>query len=67
MHTLKGEKQEGESTFYRRRKPEDSELDINKTINEQFNLLRIVDNKRYPAFFIKNGVKYILNIRKDNG
>jgi methionyl-tRNA formyltransferase len=56
--------QEGESTFYRRRTPEDSELDINKTIDEQFNLLRIVDNERYPAFFVKNGVKYILTIRK---
>jgi methionyl-tRNA formyltransferase len=67
MHTLDGKKQQGESTFYRRRKPEDSELDINKTINEQFNLLRVIDNERYPAFFVKNRVKYILNIRKADG
>jgi methionyl-tRNA formyltransferase len=67
MRTLEGKKQEGESTFYRRRRSEDSELDINKTINEQFNLLRVVDNERYPAFFVKNGIKYILSIRKAGG
>jgi methionyl-tRNA formyltransferase len=64
MHILESKKQEGESTFYQRRRPEDSELDISKTIDEQFNLLRTVDNDRYPAFFIKNGIKYILSIRK---
>jgi methionyl-tRNA formyltransferase len=63
---MKGKEQEGKSTFYRRRTPADSELDINRTINEQFNLLRVADNDRYPAFFIKNGVKYILSIRKSD-
>lgn len=56
--------QTGEPTYYRWRKPEDSELDINKSINEQFNLLRVVDNERYPAYFIKDGHKYILKIFK---
>lgn len=63
---VKGEKQVGESTFYDRRTPKDSELDINKTIKEQFNLLRIVDNQRYPAHFTINGEKYILKISRDN-
>lgn len=54
-----------EETFYGKRTIKDSELDIGKSIDEQFNLLRIVDNKRYPAFFYKEGVKYKLLIKKD--
>lgn len=56
--------QQGEETFYPRRKPEDSELDPNKTIKEIFNDLRIADNDRYPAFFHHQGKKYILKIYK---
>ena len=58
-------KQIGKESYYRRRTSKDSELDINKTINEQFNLLRIVNNEKYPAFFYKDGHKYILTIKKD--
>ena len=58
-------KQTGKSSFYPKRTPKDSELNINKTIKEQFNLLRIVDNKRYPAFFDYKNHKYILHIFKD--
>lgn len=58
--------QNGNETFYTRRTTQDSELDLNKTINEQFNLLRIVDNNLYPAFFIKNGKKYKIKIEKSN-
>lgn len=54
----------GNSTFYSKRKPEQSALDINKTISEQFNLLRICDNERYPAFFVVNGIKYLIKIEK---
>ena len=35
---------------------------INKTIKEQFNLLRIVNNQEYPAFFEIDGRKYKLTI-----
>ena len=61
---LKPKKQRGKSTFYRRRTPADSELDINKTIKEQFNLLRIVNNENFPAFFYHKGHKYIIKIYK---
>jgi methionyl-tRNA formyltransferase len=57
--------QTGEESFYQKRTPKDSELDIHKSINEQFNLLRIVDNEDYPAFFYKNGKKYILKIEEE--
>jgi methionyl-tRNA formyltransferase len=58
--------QSGEETFYSRRRQKENELDINKTISEQFNLLRVVDNERYPAHFYINGQKYILKIYKDD-
>ena len=45
-------------------KSEDSLLDFNKTITEQFNLLRVVDNDKYPAFFENQGEKYFLKITK---
>lgn len=61
---IEGKEQIGEPTYYPKRTPKDSELDIHKTIEEQFNLLRVCDNEQYPAFFIKNGMKYILKIEK---
>lgn len=61
----KGWKQDGESTYYRRRTPEDSQIDISKPIQEQFNLLRVVDNERYPAYFNFQGEKYILKIYRE--
>ena len=59
--------QVGESTYYQRRTAVDSKLDLDKTLREQFNLLRIVDNNRYPAFFEIDGVKYNLRVEKGNG
>ena len=56
--------QKGKETFYPRRKQKDNELNINKSILEQFNLLRVVDNKRYPAHFYVDNQKYILKIYK---
>ena len=59
-----GVKQTGNSTFYPRRTAQDSELKINSTLKEQFNLLRVCDNERYPAFFIVERIKYYLKIEK---
>lgn len=55
----------GNESFYSRRGPKDSQLDINKTIAEQFNLLRIVDNQAYPAFFEWKGRRFVFTIRDD--
>lgn len=57
-------KQLGSSSFYTKRSSEDSKLDPNKTISDQFNLLRVVDNSRYPAFFEFMGTRYDLHIKK---
>ena len=58
-------KQIGEETFYQKRTSADGELDISKTIQENFNLLRVGNNDAWPSFFYYKGVKYILKIFKD--
>ena len=45
-------KQKGKGTFNKRRTPKDSELNINKSLKSQFNLLRTCDNEKFPAFFV---------------
>lgn len=55
-------KQHGESSVYRKRSEQDDALDIDKTIREQFNHLRIADNERYPLYFVIDGQKYYLII-----
>ena len=57
-----GISQNGEPSFYKKRTPGDSRLDPQKSLSEQFNLLRVVDNDRYPAFFEWNGRRYNLKI-----
>jgi len=57
--------QSGVESFYPKRTPKDSNLDINKTIKEQFNLLRIVNNEEFPAFFEIDGHRYALKIELD--
>jgi methionyl-tRNA formyltransferase len=53
-----------ESTYYRKRSPEDSELNVKKSIEDQFDLLRISDPYRYPAFFNIRGRKFKLIIEE---
>jgi len=62
---VKSKKQIGNSNFNKRRYPKDSQLNINKTIKEQFNHLRINDNELYPSFFFYKNKKYILKISKE--
>lgn len=57
-------KQHGKESFYIRRGLADSELNPKQSIEAQFNLLRIVDNKRYPAHFFFKGLEYMLRIKK---
>ena len=56
--------QEGQPSYYPRRRPENSRLDPEKTIASQFDLLRVVDNERYPAFFEFRGKKYVIKIEE---
>ena len=57
MPKLSSTPQTGKSTYYPKRSSDDSKLNIDKSISNQFNLLRVCDNERYPAFFEIHGKK----------
>lgn len=57
--------QTGVESFYPRRSPADSRLDVNKTIAEQFELFRVVDNQAYPLFFEWKGRRFVLTVEHD--
>jgi len=63
-HPLAGTPQQGSDSLYPRRRPEDSRLDVDRSLLDQFNLLRVVDNDNYPAFFDHAGHRYLLKIEK---
>ncbi len=65
FETIKPIQQAGDPGPYMpKRVPADSQLDPNKTIAEQFNLLRVVDSQRYPAYFNFRGKRYLIKIEK---
>ncbi len=61
----KYKKQTGVSNFNKKRYPKDSKLNINKTIKQQFNHLRINDNELYPSYFYYRSKKYVIKIFKE--
>ena len=62
---VKSRNQVGKGNFNKKRSTIDSKLSIKKSIKQQFNHLRINDNKSYPSFFLYRGTKYIIKIYKD--
>jgi methionyl-tRNA formyltransferase len=65
FNSIKPIQQSGDVELYMpKRSPADSKLDPEKSIAEQFDLLRIVDSHRYPAFFNYRGKRYLLKIEK---
>lgn len=60
-----GQEQEGEPSHYARRRPADSRLDPQASLAEQFELLRVCDNERYPAYFEHRGRRYLVKIEPD--
>lgn len=61
---VKPRKQVGEPTYYRKRTPADGEIDPTKTLAEQFNLMRVADPERYPAFFRLHGHTYEIRLTR---
>jgi methionyl-tRNA formyltransferase len=61
---IKPTAQAGEPTYYRRRTPDDSRVDPYASIADQFDLLRVCDPVRYPAFFELRGHRYRLMLEK---
>ena len=58
--------QKGKSSYYRKRKIDDNEININSTIKKSFNKLRIGNNKKWPSYFYLKKKKYIIKIFKSN-
>jgi len=56
--------EEVDESHFPRRVPADSQIDVTKSISEQFNLLRIADNERYPCFFNYKGHRYKISLTK---
>ncbi len=54
-----------EPTRYRKRTPEDSRINPQRSIADQFDLLRVADPERFPAFFDLLGHRYFIHITKD--
>lgn len=51
-------------SYYRRRTPEDSRLDLDQPLRSQLPLLRVCDPQRFPAYFELDGQKYLVKIEK---
>lgn len=56
-----------EPTYNPRRKPNDSQLDPDRSITSQFDQIRVCDPIRYPAYFELYGHKYKLILEKFGG
>jgi methionyl-tRNA formyltransferase len=54
------------ATYYDKRTPQDSQVDPHKSIAEQFDLIRVCDPNRFPAYFDYLGQRYILKLEKSN-
>jgi methionyl-tRNA formyltransferase len=52
------------ATYLSRRTPKDSRVDPCRSLAEQFDLLRVADPERFPAFFDYRGHRYILRVEK---
>jgi methionyl-tRNA formyltransferase len=53
-----------EATFYRKRSPTDSRINPDLPIAAQFDLIRVSDPTRYPAFFDLHGHRYKIILEK---
>ena len=53
-------------SYFPRRTPEDSEVDPSKTIAEQFDLIRVCDPNRFPAYFRFRGHRYLIRLEKQD-
>lgn len=58
------QRQDVQATYYPKRAPQDSELDPKKSLEEQFDLIRVSDPDRFPAFFRMHGHIYQIKLEK---
>lgn len=53
-----------EATYHPKRSPADSKIDPKKSIEDQFDLIRVCDADRFPAYFELHGHKYNIRLEK---
>lgn len=53
-------------TYFPKRTPLDSQVDTNQSIAQQFDLIRVCDPNRFPAYFKHLGQLYTLKVEKSN-
>jgi methionyl-tRNA formyltransferase len=53
-------------SYYQLRTPRDSRIDPHKSLVDQFDLIRVCDPQRFPAFFEYRGQRYALKLEKLN-
>lgn len=51
-------------SYWPKRTPENSKINPSESISSQFNLIRVCDPVRYPAFFDLHGCRYSIEIKK---
>ena len=58
--------QTGKASISHKRTPANSELDVNKTLIELWDKIRICDNEKFPAFFRINNKKITIKYKVEN-
>jgi methionyl-tRNA formyltransferase len=58
------QKEAKQVNYNQKRTPEDSKLDADASISSQFNLLRVCDPDRFPAYILINGKRYNIRLEK---
>ena len=55
-----------EPSYFRLRTPQDSRIDPHQNLADQFDLIRVCDPHRFPAFFEFRGQRFALKLEKLN-
>ena len=56
--------QTGKPSYYKKRTPKDSIINLNKNLKSQINLIRVCDYTNYPAYFIYRRKKIYIRLFK---
>ena len=59
-------RQTGSSSYNKKRSITNSELDVNKTLAELWNHIRVCDNDKFPAYFKVGDKKIIINYKVED-
>ena len=59
-------RQTGSSSYNKKRSITNSELDVNKTLAELWNHIRVCDNDKFPAYFKVGGKKITINYKVED-